>query len=673
MSSGSFAAGEPLSFIGPPGVDGLHLQSLVAWESLGIPFQLELLVTSEAELTAAQVLGQPVTVSVNVDPLPERNFNGLVAELAFRGGDAKSSMYRLLVRPWLWFLSRATDCRIFQQKTIPDILKQVFRGHGFSDFEEALQGQYDPREYVVQYRESDLNFVSRLMQDAGIYYYFKHTKDTHTLVLCDSLAAHEPNPGYETLPFRPEDRQRQEHVDHIDHWHVTSRVETIGLSTTDFNFEQPLADLSVRRNLPAKFAQSAFESYDYPGGYTTMPDGDARLRVRLEEQEAQLERASGHSNSRGIVTGKLLSLEEHPLAGFNREYLIISSTLRVENHDLASGAGAHGPPSCEFTAQDSSVSFRSVRAATKPLVHGAQTAVVVGPEGEEIWTDKYGRVKVKFHWDRSPDANENSSCWIRVSQLWAGSGFGGMHLPRIGQEVIVEFLEGDPDYPIVTGRVYNGLNATPYELPKHLTVSCIKSHTSKDGRQNAFNELRFEDAKGAEEVYIHAERDKNVEVRRNRSAKIDKDDSVTVGGNRSVEVTGNLEVRVGKDGGVYKLDASDSITMTAPNFILLKCGDSSLRIEPDSITITSGKKSKLVLDADITGTSSGGSTLVLDANAQATSSGKATLRLDQNVHAESSAAATLVLNSNAAMQGAAIQVRSAGVFDVKVGQVKLNQ
>jgi len=674
-SSAVFSANQPLLLEGLDAAKGAHVVSARVSEALGEPFGVDLLVRTTAKLDPAQVLGQPLTLNVDIVEKAARHFHGLVSELSFQGGDKKNVFYRISLRPWLWFLSRATNCRIFQEMTVPDIVKQVCRLHGFTDIKESLSGSYEARPYVVQYRESDLNFVSRLLQDAGIYYYFEHERSAHSLVLCDSKAAHEPAPGFESLPFLPPDEQRQELVDHVNRLEVTNRVEAGVLSTGDFNFEQALAveSLRVSRALPTtQQAQGGYEAFDYPGVYLEPQAGEDKLRIRLEEHESSLQRYVAPSNSRGIASGRLLKLKEHPLDDFNIEYLIVSVNLHAENHDLESGGSGSAVIACGFSAQDAKVQFRPARSARKPIVQGVQTAIVVGPENEEIWTDEYGRVKVKFHWDRAPGANEASSCWVRVSQLWAGAGFGGLHTPRIGQEVIVEFLEGDPDRPIITGRVYNSFNTPPY-LAETPTKSGIRSQSTKGAGPENFNEIRFEDSIGQEELFIQAERDKNVEVKRNRSAKVGEDDTLQVTRHRRVDVKGNLEVRVGDTGGIYTLDATESVTVTAPKFILLKCGDSSIRIEPEQIVITSGTKSTVVVNANVEATSSGKSVLLLDGGARLTASGQADLKLDENVQAQSAQFAKLRLDANVALEGVAASTLAQMVFEVKAGQVKLNQ
>ena len=321
-----------------------------------------------------------------------------------------------------------------------------------------------------------------------------------------------------------------------------------------------------------------------------------------------------------------------------------------------------------FSAVDSKQPFRPARATRKPVVEGPQTAIVVGQEDQEIWTDQYGRVKVHFHWDRWGAYDENASCWVRVAQVWAGTGWGGIHIPRIGQEVIVDFLEGNPDRPIITGRLYNADNMPPYELPTNQTQSGIKSHSTKGGTQDNFNEIRFEDKKGEEELHIQAEKDmttlvkndQSTTVQANRSAGVTGNDSVSVGGDRSVSVTGNLSITVQGGGsgsphsthsvtGQHLLSASDTVTITAPTSITLSCKGSSIVLTPDSITLESGGKAKIVLDPNVLAESSQHSKVVLDANAFTEASGKASVLLDGNVFAKSSGNSTMLLDGNAAL------------------------
>ncbi|HEY3592576.1 MAG TPA: type VI secretion system tip protein TssI/VgrG, partial [Polyangiaceae bacterium] len=406
-------------------------------------------------------------------------------------------------------------------------------------FKTSLSASYSPRTFVVQYRETDLNFVSRLMEQEGIYFFTKHTAAAHEITLADSYSAHDPTPGYEEIQFLPPDPHRKVHVDHIHHWDLSEEIEPGAYAHTDFDFEKPTANLLQTTVDPGPYAMSHFEVYDYPGGYLETPAGEAYARIRMEELQATSERAEAQSNARGIAVGSLFTLTNFPRDDQNREYLIISAECDLRTHDPRSASEGETVFRCGFSVTPSARAYRPPRRARKAIVQGVQTATVVGHAGAEIWTDNYGRVKVKFHWDRAPGADENSSCWVRVAQLWAGTGFGGIHIPRIGQEVIVEFLEGDPDRPLVTGRVYNARNPVPYTLPANQTQSGIKSRSSKGGDPSNFNELRFEDKKGSEQVYFQAEKNLDTLVKASESHSVGSDRTITVGNNETHTVTNN--------------------------------------------------------------------------------------------------------------------------------------
>jgi type VI secretion system secreted protein VgrG len=509
-------------------------------EALGEPFCYALdLVSADPNIELTDLLGEALSVQLELPGGGLRYFHGIVTSLEFVDTDGESAHYRATVRPWLWLLTQTTDCRIFQNKSIPDIVKEVFQAHDFGDFEVNLVGDYAAKDYVVQYRESDFNFVSRLLEEAGIYYYFRHDESTHTLTLVDSYSAHEAVSGYETLPYYAPDPHRAAVEEFVDHWRLTQAITPGSATLRDFDFERPKASLEVALSSAGEYRYADFPLYDYPGDYRARPDGETQVRVRLEQRQLPFESADAHTNARGLTTGALFSLTDQPRDDQNREYLIVSTQLSVRGHEIQSGAEGTSPVfSCDFVAIRSRVPFRTAPIARKPVVDGPQTATVVGPSGEEIWTDKYGRVKLQFHWDREGKSDENSSCWVRVSQAWAGGGWGAIHIPRIGQEVIVDFLEGDPDRPIVVGRVYNASNMPPYGLPDHQTQSGIKSRSTKGGAAPNANEIRFEDSKGHEELYIQAERTQTTLVKGSQS--------ISVGGDRSVGVTGNETYTVKK-------------------------------------------------------------------------------------------------------------------------------
>jgi type VI secretion system secreted protein VgrG len=377
------------------------------------------------------------------------------------------------------------------------------------------------------------------MEQEGIYYYFRHEDGKHTLVLSDSVGSHDPLFGYEQIPYFPPDEHFRRERDHIYDWSISQEVQPGIYTLNDFDFKRPKANLEAKSSMPRNHARAGMEIYDYPGEYTYTEEGEAYARARLEEFQAEFEQGHGQASARGLAVGNLFSLTDYPRQDQNREYLVIAADSNVVLDTYGSTARAEGEElyTCGFMAVDSKQPYRPARITPKPLVQGPQTAVVVGPSGDEIYTDQYGRVKVRFHWDREPGkADEERSCWIRVAQVWAGSRWGSIHIPRVGQEVVIEFLEGDPDRPIIMGQVYNNDNMPPYDLPVQRTQSGIKSRSSKQGNPSTFNELRFEDKKGEEEIFLHAQKDQNSVVNNNMSTSVGVDQSLTVANNRTKTV-----------------------------------------------------------------------------------------------------------------------------------------
>jgi type VI secretion system secreted protein VgrG len=535
---------QPARLKSPLSDDDLLLHSLDARDELGRLFLFELdLLSLKEDLGFDDVLGQEATVELDLPNGGTRYFHGIVSDFAQTGRRGGYVTYSMQLRPWLWFLSRTADCRIFQQMTVPDILKEVFREHGFSNFKDSLSGTYRTWEYCVQYRETDFNFVSRLMEQEGIYYYFVHEAGKHTLVLSDAYGAHSPLPEYEQIPyFPPSDNVVRE--EHIYDWSFRRSVQPGSYVLRAFDFRKPRANLETNASVAREHAQGEYEIFDYPGEHFERNEGDVYARTRIEEAQAQFERARAVTNARGIFCGGLFELSEYPRDDQKREYLVVASRQRLTLGDYES-SGKDLRFECEFEAADSQAPYRSRRLTPKPMVQGPQTAVVVGPSGEEIWTDEYGRVKVQFHWDRYGKSDENSSCWVRVAQAWAGTNWGAVFIPRIGQEVIVDFIEGDPDRPIITGRVYNADNMPPYSLPDDKTRSTLKSRSSKDGAADNFNEIRFEDKKGEEEMYLHAEKNQTVVVENDKNESVGHDNSESIGNDEKIEVGNNRDKSVG--------------------------------------------------------------------------------------------------------------------------------
>ena len=489
----------------PLGKD-LLFHRMNAREELGRLSEFEIdLLSPRNDIKFADILSKNVTVKLELANKSNRYFNGFVTRFAQIGMRGRYHLYHASVRPWLWFLTRTSDCRIFQKIKVPDILKQVFNDHKIADTKFELTGTYREWEYCVQYRETDFNFVSRLMEQEGIYYYFKHVDGRHTMVLTDSYSGHSPFPGHEQISFIPRDRARPEQ-EGISDWTFSNEVQAGQYAIDDYNFKAPrAARLSKHKNV-RQHELADYELYDYPGEFTVAGEGREYVRARLEEVQAQFELAQGTTNCRGLCTGSLFKFRGHPRADQGREYLIVGATHDLEYSEYESMEGGGSDYGCSIKVMNSREPFRAQRLTPKPIVQGPQTAMVVGPSGDEIYTDEYSRVKVQFHWDRYGKHDENSSCWIRVSSAWAGKAWGQVSIPRIGQEVIVDFLEGDPDQPIITGRVYNADQMPPYDLPANKTQSGLKSRSSLGGGDR---ELQRDPVRGQERfrAAVHSRRE----------------------------------------------------------------------------------------------------------------------------------------------------------------------
>ncbi len=532
----------------PLGPDVLLFHDMVMTEELGRLFTINLnLLSEQGDIRFEDILGQNVTIELDLTGGGKRYFNGHVTSFSQTEGVERYASYQAIVKPWFWFLTRTSDCRIFQKMSVPDIVEDVFRGLEYTDFEVQLTKNYRTWDYCVQYRETDFNFVSRLLEQEGIYYYFTHDDGVHNLVLSDSDAAHNSLPGDSVIDYFPPDSTAVREQDYIFSWNNTKQVQPGKYQLNEFDFKKPKGQLETKSEIDRKHKISDYEIYDYPGEYTKTDDGENYVQARIEELHCKYEQADGKSNVREFTTGYKFELKGYSRDDQNREYLITSVEHNVSSNEYRSGGGGGGSYSNSFSVIESMTPFRASRITTKPIVQGTQTAIVVGPSGEEIYTDEYGRVKVQFHWDRYGEKDENSSCWVRVAQIWAGGRWGGIHIPRIGQEVIVDFMEGDPDRPIITGRVYNADQMPPYELPANKTQSGIKSRSSKSGTPANFNEIRMEDKKGNEELYIHAEKNHTNITENDRNEDVGHDRSLHVGNDKSEAVDNNKSITIGVD------------------------------------------------------------------------------------------------------------------------------
>jgi type VI secretion system secreted protein VgrG len=566
------------------GTDELLFHALSGTEQLGrlSEFRVQLL-SKNGEQNASQLLGKPLTVSLDMTGELTRHWHGIVTRFSCTGWEGDYVSYEAVVHPWLWLLKRSSTCQVFQDQTVLEIVKEVCGKGIYAGVSllsaELLSGVYPKMPYCVQYRETDFDFVCRLLEDAGIYFFFTHEADKHTLVLADSFGAHQPIAGYQSLKFAGSRHENTLGEESVSDWSVSGEIQSGSYTLTDFDYEKASASsngsLLSKAQIPSGFDVPAFELFDYPGNYTTAQDGNALALARMERVHGQSEVIKARSNARGLYPGGLFTLSEHPREDQNLGYLITSA-----NYELRSGGYAsHGESpdvefECSFSAIGKEHAFRPECTIAKPVVQGPQTAMVVGKSGEEIWTDASGRIKVQFHWDRLGVSDETSSCWVRVAQTWAGKGWGALFIPRVGMEVVVSFLEGNPDRPLVTGCVYNSDALPPYELPANQTQTGVKTHSSPKGE--GFNELRFDDKAGAEEVFMHAEKDFNRVVKNDDTLNVTGDQKITITGDQTVAVTGDQKVTVEK-----------TIVITATTSIELVVGGSTIKIEPAKITIQS--------------------------------------------------------------------------------------
>lgn len=579
------------------------------------------LLSADGGVKIADVLGKAMNIALDLTATGEvRHFNGIVTRFCSTGWRGDFATYEATVHPWLWLLTRASNCRIFQDKSVPDIVKAVCGDAMYGGLvalsADSLSGEYAALPYCVQYRETDFDFVCRLLEDAGIYFFFTHDAEKHTMVLADSYSAHAPIAGYDSLKFAGTTQAGSLTEEAVSLWSAGGEIESSSMVLNDFDFEKASActsgGLLATAQIAAGFAQPSYELFDYPGNYTTAAAGNVLARARIECRHGRCEQIEAATNARGLFPGGLFTLAEHPRDDQNRDYLVTGARYRIVGGGYGSGAGAPLDVACQLTAIGKEYAYRPLPTIAKPVVRGPQTAMVVGKAGEEIWTDKYGRVKVQFHWDRLGQSDETSSCWVRVSHNWAGKGWGAMAVPRIGMEVVVSFLEGDPDRPLVTGCVYNSDAMPPYALPAEQTKSTIKSNSSQGGE--GFNEIRFEDKKGSEEIFVQAERDANRVVKNNDTLKvgfetadpgdqtigIKNDQTLEVGNDQTITVThdqtstidNNQTTKVKVDqkldvDGKQAIKVGTTIVIEAGTSIELKVGGSSIKIEAAKITIKS--------------------------------------------------------------------------------------
>jgi len=658
----------------PLGKDVLLLQDLTGYEGISrmFSYDLNLLAHDNDAISFKSIVGQKVSITLHLPDGTPRYVSGYVSR--FTQGETDERMftrYHAQVVPWLWFLTREADCKIFQNMAVPDIISQVFNAFAFKDFRLSLKNSYPQTEYCVQYRETSFNFVSRLMEECGIFYYFDHTtQGKHTMVLADQSNNLPPCPG-SPVSY---DVQVGGLIDPevIDNWHVGQEVRTGKYTVTDYNFTTP--STSLLANDPTVVDLSAsqpLELYDYPGLHTTKDQGDTVAKVRMQEEEAGYMVISGSGNCRGLMSGYSFELKNHYRSDQNTNY-VVTEVRHFGSAGDSYTAGATGSEtySNHFTCIPASVTYRPPRVTPKPFVQGPQPALVVGKAGEEIWVDKYGRVIVQFYWDRLGQKNENSSCWIRVSQPWAGGNWGAMWIPRIGQEVLVDFLEGDPDRPVITGRVYNADQMPPYTLPDYQTRSTFMSRSSKGGGSSNYNELRFEDLKGQEQIFMNAEKDMDL--------RVENDSREFIGANRHLIVTTNQQELIQTDKHLHvqgnhfeKIEGNMSLQVVG-NQLESVTGNKSLNVTGDQKESVTGNVSLSVTGNQSESVTGNVSLSVTQGKSDSITMGYAMTAMSIHLSAETGILIECPLGITLSSGANSIDIGPAGVYVTGVPFVNLN-
>lgn len=548
-------------------------------------------VSPAANLPLKPMVGKDLCVNIELDGGGKRHISGLVTAARVVGHEGRSVTYELRMEPWVKLLTHTSDYKAFQNKTVVDILDEVLAEYPYP-VEKRLVESYPVRTWQVQYGETDFDFLQRLMQEWGIYWWFEHSEDSHTLVLADAISAHKACPDSPLVEWHQEGLKLDKEFIHTITANESLRTGQWVLD--DFDFTKPRSLLANTVANPRETGHATYEHYEWPGDYFDKSEGEMLTRIRMEAQRSPGSRVLGGGNIRTLMTGYTFTLENYPTAEVNQEYLLMQTLLFVQDNAQHSGQDQHFTFSTRFELHPTREVFRPQRTVSKPHTKGPQSAIVTGPAGQEIWTDQYGRVKVQFGWDRYGKMDENSTCWIRVSYPWAGKGFGMIQIPRIGQEVLVDFKNGDPDLPIIVGRTYNQDTMPPWGLPGIASQSGIFSHSLYGGPTNG-NMLRFDDKTGAEEVKFHAEKDLNTTVKNNethtvmvdRTKTIIKNETNSIGEDRNTTVTKNdgLSVKLAQTiniGTTYRLDVGDQFT--------LRCGNAALVLHKDGSIEFCGKQ-----------------------------------------------------------------------------------
>ena len=616
MTAAYTQVGRPMRVTSPLGDDALLLAGLAGEEGVSTPYRYALdLLSTDPAIDPATLLGQPLLVELDLPSGTVRMLHGLVSRFRWQGtGAAGLHAYQAELVPWLWMLGLSADCRIFQQLSVPEIVERVFRDLGHADFQLRLVGRYPKREYCVQYRESHLAFVSRLLEEEGIFYFFRHEADRHVVVLADGPGALAPCPGLRPLRVAADGTGWWGAQDTLTTFGVEHAVHTARVTLTDYNWLTPSTPLeaTVEGEAPGP------EAFDYPGHYAERAEGDRYARLRLETHEAMREVATATSRAPGLVAGHVAEIDDGVAT---RRWLVLRAGHRAVQKGWLGEAEVAFDYTNDATCIPATACYHPPRRTPAPRAYGTQSALVTGPPGEEIHTDAHGRVKLHFFWDRHGRRDDTSSCWVRVSTAWAGKGWGQFSVPRVGQEVLVEFVEGHPDRPVVVGRVYNAEQTPPCNPAAGGAVSGMRSKTH---RGSGYNAMEMDDTAGKEKIAIHAQHDLETTVQHD-------DTQTVVTGNRKIDVKAGTHTETIKGDttitivtGAYARDVQTAgatihvkgavretfddsqtttvahdVTIDGGDRILLKSGDSSILLAKDGTIKIHCKKLEVIGDAEI--------------------------------------------------------------------------
>jgi type VI secretion system secreted protein VgrG len=545
------------------GQDELSVVTIECDEGLSEDFEIRLEVLSQKEdLNFDNAIATHMTVKVVTNNGDTRHFDGLLTDAKWMGYRDSYYIYKLTLRPWFWLLTKNSNCRIFKDLSAPEIISSVLGEHDFADFQNKLTEAYDQIHYCVQYRESDYDFCCRLMEEFGISYFFEQRDGKHTMILADAKSSFSSIVGSSSIPYIALGGDSQRKEEHLYHWIPTRKFRTGKFAVNDYDFEKPSALLEAERDAGARYRAGSLENYDYPGRYTETNQGTKFSKIRLEAEQAADKRIETAGEVPRFFAGGLFTLKDHPHSPQNKEYLIVRASHQIITEQYRTGgSGAQGEAyTGTYDVLSSDIPFRSPAVTRKPRIPGPQTAKVVG-QGE-IDVDEYGQIMVEFHWDRE----KTQSRRVRVAQVWSGKNWGGIYIPRVGQEVIVQFLEGDPDQPIIVGTVYNAENMPPYDLPGEKNKAGIKSDSTVGG--GGYNEFVLDDTKGQELIGMHAQKDMETVIENNellhvkncRETKIDVDRTEKVGKNTTEKIGMNWKVTAGTQ--IQFICGTSKITMT---------------------------------------------------------------------------------------------------------------